>query len=83
MKNGKTKTRVLAGLLSALMLISVLPMTAFAAETANFPKSQLSLVSDKKSTLATGVTQDIYTVYDKNGAQVKMFAALLICLSKQ
>ena len=77
MKTGKISTRVLAFVLCAMMVIGVVPMTAFAAaETeGTFPNSQLSLVQDKQSTLASGVTQDIYTVYDKNGKQVKMFAA--------
>ena len=71
MKTGKISTRVLAFVLCAMMVIGVVPMTAFAAaETeGTFPNSQLSLVQDKQSTLASGVTQDIYTVYDKNGKQ--------------
>ncbi len=40
-----------------------------------FENTQLDIVSDKKSTLAPGVTENQYTVYDKNGDQVKMFVA--------
>ena len=34
-------------------------------------------MTDKQSSLASGVTQNAYTVYDKNGKQVKMFAATI------
>ena len=54
-----------------------LMLQASAQGGVNFAQSQLSLVTDKQSTLANGVTQDIYTVYDKNGKQVKMFAATI------
>ena len=50
-------------------------LEVMSAPVGGFVQSQLSLVSDKQSTLAAGVTQDIYTVYDKNGKQVKMFVA--------
>ena len=48
MKTGKISTRVLAFVLCAMMVIGVVPMTAFAAvETeGTFPNSQLSLVQD-------------------------------------
>ena len=77
MSKSKVSIKVLAWILCAVMTVGILPMQAFAsAETEReFPNAQLSLVQDKKSTLANGVTQDIYTVYDKNGKQVKMFAA--------
>ena len=65
--------RFLSLLLCALMLFGLMPVTAFAA--ASFTQSQLSVVADKQSQLADGVTQDLYTVYDKDGKQVKMFAA--------
>lgn len=134
MKSSFTK-RILSLLLCAMMLVSLLPVTAFATGTddeglqdqeiaaavseegdsqqqeeetvespaeeaqeeyledeeqkqevvpapqtsaqgkVEFTQSQLSLVTDKKSTLADGVTQNAYTVYDKNGKQVKMFVA--------
>lgn len=79
MKNGKFSTKVLVWLLCAGMLVGLTPMTVFAAAGSNglFSQSQLSLVTDKQSTLASGVTQNAYTVYDKNGNQVKMFAATI------
>ena len=72
----KKITCVFSAMITVIMLLSLLPTSAFAAET-NFANSQLSLVTDKQSTLAQGVTQNIYTVYDKNGKQVKMFAATI------
>ncbi len=79
MKNGKFSTKVLVWLLCAVMLVGLTPMTVFAAAGSNglFSQSQLSLVTDKQSTLASGVTQNAYTVYDKNGNRVKMFAATI------
>ena len=79
MKNGKFSTKVLVWLLCAVMLVGLTPMTVFAAAGSDglFSQSQLSLVTDKQSTLASGVTQNAYTVYDKNGNQVKMFAATI------
>ena len=78
MKKGKISTRVLAFVICVMMFVGIVPMAAFAeSETGKFSNSQLSLVQDKQSTLASGVTQNIYTVYDKNGKQVKMFAATI------
>ena len=79
MKKGKISTRVLAFVLCVMMFVGIVPMAAFAeSETdGKFSNSQLSLVQDRQSTLANGVTQNIYTVYDKNGKQVKMFAATI------
>ena len=65
--------RILASALVVCMLFGLMPsMTASAAET-KFENSKLSVVTEDESTLANGVTQDLYTVYDKNGDQVKMF----------
>ena len=78
MKKGKISTRVLAFVICVMMFVGIVPMAAFAeSETGKFSNSQLSLVQDRQSTLASGVTQNIYTVYDKNGKQVKMFAATI------
>ena len=57
-------------MLCLIMVIAAIPMNVFAASYTN---SQLSVVSDKESTLAPGVTLNSITAYDKNGAQVKMF----------
>ena len=65
--------RLLSLLLCAVMILSLMPVSAFAAES--FTQSQLSVVADKQSQLADGVAQDLYTVYDKDGKQVKMFVA--------
>ena len=78
MKKGKISTRVLAFVICVMMFVGIVPMATFAkSETGKFSNSKLSLVQDKQSTLASGVTQNIYTVYDKNGKQVKMFAATI------
>ena len=70
----KTRSkRFLSLLLCAVMVLGMIPFTAFAA--ASFTQSQLSVVVDKQSRLADGVDQDLYTVYDKDGKQVKMFVA--------
>ena len=70
----KTRTkRLLSLLLCAMMVFSLMPVTAFASTS--FTQSQLSVVTDKRSQLADGVTQNLYTVYDSNGDQVKLYAA--------
>ncbi len=73
----KTKfSKITAAILAVLMLMSVLPAAyvSGAAQANNgFKQSQLTVVNEKASTLAPGVTLDTYTVYDKNGDQVKMF----------
>ncbi len=70
----KTRSRrFLSLLLCVMMVLSIVPITAFAATS--FTQSQLSVVSDKQSKLADGVAEDLYTVYDKNGKQVKLYAA--------
>ena len=75
MKHKKT-ARVLSLVIAVMMILTTLPLSALAdGAKQTFEKSQLSLVTDKSSTLAKGVNQDIYTVYDKNGDQVKMFVA--------
>ncbi len=75
----KVFSKLTALCLAVLMLVSMLPTmpsTASAAETGGkFENAQLDIVSDKESTLAPGVTENLYTVYDKNGEQVKMYVA--------
>ena len=77
MNKRKFSIAVLAFVLCVTMLTGIMPMAALAESKteSKFSNSQLSLVQDKQSVLASGVTQNIYTVYDKNGNQVKMFAA--------
>ena len=83
MKNGKFSTKVLVWLLCAVMLVGLTPMTVFAAAGSNglFSQSQLSLVTDKQSTLARGVTQNAYTVYDKTVIRDRCSQQRSICLS--
>ncbi len=72
----KKSVRLLAALLCFAMLFGMIPAMAInvaAAANEKFANSQLSIVEEGNSTLAPGITQDSYTVYDKNGDQVKMF----------
>lgn len=73
----KTKfSKFTAALLVLVMLLSLLPAAFVSGATQgnnNFAQSQLTIVNEKASTLAPGVSLDTYTVYDKNGEQVKMF----------
>ncbi len=72
----KKSLRVLSVILSLVMVFSIVPMTVFADPTdadGKFTNSQLTVATEKNSTLAPGIAQDAYTVYDKNGDQVKMF----------
>ncbi len=75
----KVFSKLTAVFLAVLMMVSVLPvmpLTASAAVTSSkFENAQLDIVSSKESTLAPGVIENQYTVYDKNGDQVKMFVA--------
>ena len=77
MKKSKVPIRVLTLLLCVMLLMGVMSATALASDKVSFTNSRLSVVQDRQSTLASGVTQNIYTVYDKNGKQVKMFAATI------
>lgn len=66
-------SKFMAVFMSAAMLIGSVPATVSAASNkTSFTESQLAVVTNKTSTLATGVTQDLYTVYDRKGDQVKM-----------
>lgn len=67
----KKLSKVIALLLSVLMLVGIAPTYAFAGIA--FNESQLNVVTDKASVLANGVEQNAYTAYDKNGEQVKLF----------
>ena len=75
MKQRNLLSKALTAILCVVMIVSALPISAFAASFAQFTQSQLSVVADKQSTLAPGVTENKYTVYDKNGAQVKLYVA--------
>ncbi|MBR4880286.1 MAG: phosphodiester glycosidase family protein, partial [Clostridia bacterium] len=71
MRNSNLK-RWIAAALMILTVVGMVPFGTFAA-SADFASSQLDIVIDKESTLAPGVTLNDYTVYDKNGDQVRMF----------
>ena len=75
----KIFSKLTAAFLAVLMLVSIVPamsLTASAAVTGGkFENAQLDIVSNKESTLAPGVSENQYTVYDKNGDQVKMYVA--------
>ncbi len=73
----KVISRILAVFLVALTVVCLAPKveTNAAVIGGKFENAQLDIVSDKESTLAPGVTENQYTVYDKNGNQVKMFVA--------
>ena len=72
----KKSFKALSLLLCVAMVLGMIPAIGIAAsaETAEkFANSQLTIATEKASTLAPGITQDAYTVYDSNGDQVKMF----------
>ncbi len=72
-------TKLTAWILTVVMLLGILPVSVSATntETANetgpFTASQLTVAAEKNSTLAPGITQDSYTVYNNKDEQVKMF----------
>lgn len=65
--------RVLSMVLVVLLVVGLLPMTVLAANV-ELP-DHMTVVSDKESTLAPGVTQHEVVVYDKNGDRVEMYIA--------
>ena len=87
--NRSLKTRVLSMALAVSMVISLVQTTVFAVEapqntstetttaefalpTGNLP-SEMTVISDKKSTLAPGVLLNEVVLYDKNGDRVEMY----------
>ena len=75
MKHNKFLAKVLCGLLAVMMLVSALPLSfsVAAASGDSFTSASLAIVTEKNSTLAPGVTQDAYTLYNNKNEQVKMF----------
>ena len=74
MKHSKFLAKVLCGLLAVMMLVSAMPIAfSVAAAGDTFTSAALSVVTEKNSTLAPGVTQDSYTLYNNKSEQVKMF----------
>ncbi len=73
--------RVLSLVLAVLMLVSLLPVTTFAAVEGLSPESELvpdhmTVTQDKVSTLAPGVIQHEVALYDKYGDRVEMLVAI-------
>jgi len=75
LKHNKFLAKVLCGLLAVMMLVSALPLSfsVAAASGDSFTSASLAIVTEKNSTLAPGVTQDAYTLYNNKNEQVKMF----------
>ncbi len=72
----KKSIRFLSAFLCFVMVLSMIPVTAIsvsAESSEKFANSQLTIATEKNSSLAPGITQDSYTVYDNKGDQVKMF----------
>ena len=73
----KNTSRILSALLCFVMIVGIFPASVIGASAAEvngkFANSSLTVATEKNSTLAPGITQDAYTVYDSNGDQVKMF----------
>ena len=73
------KTKILALILAVLMVVGMLPISAFATSVnalssdEPFATPQLTVATEKNSTLAPGITQDAYTLYNNKDEQVKMF----------
>ena len=72
----KKSFRVLSMVLCLAMVLGMIPAlgVAASAESAEkFANSQMTIATEKASTLAPGITQDAYTLYNNKGEQVKMF----------
>ena len=65
-----TLARLLALVLALVMVIGIIPLSSLAAVTI---PSDMTLVSQKETALAPGVTETEITVLDKNGDRVRMF----------
>ena len=69
--------KILAAFLAVVMLLGVLPVSVSATSALSsdgrFATPQLTVATEKNSTLAPGITQDSYTLYNNKDEQVKMF----------
>ncbi len=69
--------KFLAAFLAVVMLLGVLPVSVSATSALSsddrFATPQLTVATEKNSTLAPGITQDSYTLYNNKDEQVKMF----------
>ena len=68
--NSKITTKIVAFVLSVLMLVSVMPVMAFAAENT----FSLTVASTKASALAPGVQEQEIVAYDTNGDRIVYYA---------
>ena len=64
-------SKAIAMLLCIVMTVSLLPVTAMAANT-SFTNTDLTVASEKKSTLAPGVTLNQMVVFDQNTDRVEL-----------
>ena len=73
------KTKIVSLILSAVMLVGMMPISAMASSIdvasveGPFANSELTVATEKNSTLAPGITQDSYTLYNNKDEQVKMW----------
>ncbi|MBO7740613.1 MAG: phosphodiester glycosidase family protein, partial [Clostridia bacterium] len=65
---------------AVVILLTAFPITIFASSPealsegkADFGTASLTIATEKNSTLAPGITQDSYTLYNNKSEQVKMF----------
>ena len=72
----KRSVRLISALLCIVMLIGLIPLIetpVYAESNADFSTPGLTIATEKNSTLAPGITQDSYTLYNNKSEQVKMF----------
>ena len=66
--------KFLAMTLAVLMILSILPMSVFAANSVtDLADAGYTIISDDESTLAPGVTMNEVVMYDSNGERVEMY----------
>ena len=76
----KNTNRVLALILSVIMVLGMLPFSVFASSAdslslidGKFTNSQLTIANEKNAMLAPGIMQDSYVLYNNKNEQVKMW----------
>ena len=66
--------KIIAMALAILMIMSMLPMSVFAADVAaDLADAGYTVISDDKSTLAPGVEMNEVVMYDSKGDRVEMY----------
>ena len=76
MSKGKTPTKNLAFILSAMMLMSVIPVASFAAYNKEFVSETHDVYKSTSATLAPGVEQYINYAYAKDGNQMVYYVTV-------